>query len=90
MTERKDIERTLGGTDFGTSLKDLEDGDITRGYFAAAPEGDYENGPPEALYTDGMAGVFGTDLAGWEDDEPWGDGFMKRAGRESKSNVGRN
>jgi len=34
-----DTKKTLGGTKFGSSLKDLEDGDLSRGYFNAAPEG---------------------------------------------------
>ena len=42
MKEKSEITATLGGAKFGTSLKDLEEGDLSRGYFAAAPEGNYE------------------------------------------------
>lgn len=42
MSERDDIARTLDGTAFGSSLKDLEDGDLTRGFSDAMPEGNYE------------------------------------------------
>ena len=36
---------TVGDTQFGTSLKDCEDGCLDRGYFDAAPEGNYEGYP---------------------------------------------
>ena len=39
MAERDSIQNTLGGTQFGSSLKDLADGDLSRGYFDASPEG---------------------------------------------------
>ncbi len=37
MAERSEIQNTLGGTQFGTALKDLADGDLSRGYFDASP-----------------------------------------------------
>ena len=42
MTEKPDIAATVGNTRFGTSLKDLDEGDLSRGYYDAAPEGNYE------------------------------------------------
>lgn len=42
MTERHDISKTLDGTAFGSSLKDLEAGDLTRGYSDGMAEGNYE------------------------------------------------
>ena len=42
MKEKSEINATVGDTEFGTSLKDLEEGDLSRGYFAAGPEGNYE------------------------------------------------
>ncbi len=39
MAERNEIQNTLGGTQFGSSLKDLSDGDLSRGYFDANPDG---------------------------------------------------
>ncbi len=42
MKEKSEISATLGGAKFGTSLKDLEEGDFSRGYYDAAPEGNYE------------------------------------------------
>ncbi len=33
----RDIKNTIGDTKFGTSLADLEDGDLHRGYFDATP-----------------------------------------------------
>ncbi len=42
MPHDRDIRNTVGNTQFGSSLKDLEDGDLARGYFNAAPKGNYE------------------------------------------------
>ncbi len=39
--KNSDIKNTLGGTRFGSSLKDLADGDLAHGYFDAAPSSDY-------------------------------------------------
>jgi len=39
---KDEFENTLGDTDFGTSLKDLSDGDLKEGYFDAFPDGNYE------------------------------------------------
>jgi hypothetical protein len=39
--ERAEIRKTLGDADLGY-LDDVQEGDISRGYFAAAPEGNYE------------------------------------------------
>ena len=39
MAERDEIQNTLGGTQFGSSLKDLSDSDLSRGYSDAIPEG---------------------------------------------------
>lgn len=43
MAKDRDIKNTLGDTAFGSSTKDLADGDFGRGYFNAEPEGDYEH-----------------------------------------------
>ena len=37
MAERNEIQNTLQSTQFGSSLKDLSDGDLSRGYFDASP-----------------------------------------------------
>ena len=43
MAENRDIKNTLGNTKFGSSTKDLADGDFSRGFYNAEPEGDYEH-----------------------------------------------
>ena len=43
MAKNRDIANTLGDTDFGSSTKDLADGDFARGYFNAEPKSDYEH-----------------------------------------------
>ena len=43
---RPDQQNTIGDTQFGTSLKDLEGGDLDRGYFDAGPEGPSYEGYP--------------------------------------------
>lgn len=43
MAKDRDIRKTLGDTAFGSSTKDLADGDFARGYFNAEPKGDYEH-----------------------------------------------
>ena len=51
MAHDRDIQNTLGGTEFGSSLKDLKDGDLGRGYFNAEPEGNYEGSlDPSIVY----------------------------------------
>lgn len=42
MAKDGDIKKTLGDTEFGSSMKDLADGDMARGYFNAEPTSDYE------------------------------------------------
>ena len=42
MKDRSEINRSIGGTKCGSSLKDLDEGDLGRGYYDAAPEGNYE------------------------------------------------
>lgn len=37
--------KTIGDTGFGSSMKDLADGDFERGYFNAEPEGNFERSP---------------------------------------------
>lgn len=46
MAEKDDIRNTLGGTQFGSSLKDLADGDLSRGYFTEGFDDEYEEGVP--------------------------------------------
>ena len=60
MKERKD---SLCGARVGKTLKDCNDGDLSRGYFDAAPEGDFE-GPGDTLTL-------------WDDDKPKS-GFVHR------------
>lgn len=50
MAEKPEITNTLDGTDFGTSLKDLKDGDLSDGYFNAAPAGNYEGSLDSDMY----------------------------------------
>ena len=52
MAKDRDIKNTLGDTAFGSSTKDLADGDFGRGYFNAEPKGDYEHSlePRNSLY----------------------------------------
>lgn len=38
MPHDRETANTVGNTAFGSSLKDLEDGDLERGYFDATPE----------------------------------------------------
>ena len=42
MAERDEIKNTIDGTNFGSSLKDLEYGDLSEGCWSAGPEGNYE------------------------------------------------
>ncbi len=42
MKEKSEITASVGDTKFGTSLKDLDEGDLSRGYYGAAPEDNYE------------------------------------------------
>ena len=43
MAENKEITNTLDDTDFGTSLTpDVKDGDLSDGFFNAAPDDNYE------------------------------------------------
>lgn len=61
------VKNTIGNTQFGSSLKDLEDGDLERGYFDASPEspGYEENVPagpvrhPEHIDSDQFQGEHG-------------------------------
>ncbi len=50
MNQKPEISATIGDTKFGTSLKDLEDGDLGHGYFDAAPEGNYEGSLGDESY----------------------------------------
>lgn len=46
MAERNDIQNTVGDTQFGSSLKDCEDGDLSRGYCTAGFDERYEEDMP--------------------------------------------
>lgn len=46
MAEKNDIANTVDGTQFGSSLKDLADGDLSRGYFTQGFDDEYEEGVP--------------------------------------------
>jgi hypothetical protein len=50
MAERPEIKRTLGDARLG-HLRDMEDGDFSRGYFDAAPEGSYEGSLTDGVGT---------------------------------------
>lgn len=42
MAEKNEITNTVGDTGFGTSLNDVKDGDLSDGFFDAAPVDNYE------------------------------------------------
>ncbi len=50
MAESKDISRTLGDAQLG-HLGDMEDGDFTKGFYDAAPEGNYEGSLSDEMAT---------------------------------------
>ncbi len=51
MAKRPEIHRSLGDASVG-HLKDMEAGDFDRGYFDAAPEGNYEGSLSSDCYYD--------------------------------------
>ena len=50
MAEKPEIANTLDGTSFGTSLKDVKDGDLSDGFFNAAPVDNYEGSLDPDMY----------------------------------------
>lgn len=51
MAEEKNIQTTLGGTPIGGGRDDMESGDYSRGYYDAAPVGNYEGSlSPDVSY----------------------------------------
>lgn len=89
--ERADIGRTLDGTEFGTSLKDLASGDLSRGYSSAEVEDGYGrsgNDGPIVAWEEGDSMPFDSPAYTEEEDRP---GILERPGIGwSKSNVRRN
>lgn len=90
--ENADIGRTLGDTDFGSSLKDFEPGDISRGFCGRDVEDGFERSNNDGrmlAYEENGHDPFEMDPDYTE--EEMRPGFLERPGQGySKSNVRRN
>ncbi len=80
MKDKSEIAASIGGTKFGTSLKDLDEGDFSRGYYDAAPEGNYEGSLEADGFEQGTLHAGFIEADGYRKSHGWDDeyGFVRR------------
>jgi hypothetical protein len=89
MAERADIDTVLDGTQFGTSLKDLSDGDLTRGHFDADCADGYSFSKNDGRRSAWEEGLETRDEFGFPTNADHGR-LIDRPAVEAKHNVKRN